>query len=381
MEFLPDSLSRHILPERPIPYRRALEIAIQVCRGLSHAHNNGVVHRDIKPPNILLTEDGTVKITDFRLVREVGSSGGVVQTQAIASWQYAPPEQQLSNRPIDYRADIYSLGVTLFEMLTGSLPFRGESRPVEIEHRESPVPPIPEHLGVPGDVEAIVHRAMEKRPEDRFANADAMATALTNALTASSGRDPRPAQRSSSVTQPTRPPTPPKTPVVNSAARSASSRTSNANPWLLFGGLTVVVVIALLGAAVLMTRPSGPSPESLFPQLAVEFQNWRNRWVALYGEPPYIMEGVFSGSIPIQIPMCGLVTAHGGFGFKGFETNDSVKLGNQKIVLAGRHKLDGSIWTSRGYTVEVRPPTLLEIQLVTKKYNDQLRKFLDLCIQ
>ena len=208
MEFLPDSLSGHILPERPIPYRRAVEIALQVCRGLSQAHNNGVVHRDIKPPNILLTEDGTVKIADFGLAREVGSSGGVVPTRAIATWEYAPPEQQLSNQPIDHRADIYSLGVTLFEMLTGSLPFRGEYRHVEIEHRESPVPRIPEHLGVPGNVEDIVRRAMEKRPEDRFANADAMATALTNALAASSGRDPQPVRPSSRGTPAAPPPRP-----------------------------------------------------------------------------------------------------------------------------------------------------------------------------
>ena len=92
MEFLPDSLSRQIRSARPIPYRRSAEIALQVCRGLSQSHNNGVVHRHIKPPNMLLTEDGTVKIADLRLARGLDSSGGIIPTQALGSWQCAPLE-------------------------------------------------------------------------------------------------------------------------------------------------------------------------------------------------------------------------------------------------------------------------------------------------
>jgi hypothetical protein len=93
------------------------------------------------------------------------------------------------------------------------------------------------------------------------------------------------------------------------------------------------------------------------------------------------MQEVFSGSAPIHLPMCGVVTASGGVGFKRFESSDSVPLGRQTIVLSGSHSLKGSIWYRSGYTLEVRPPTLLGIGSVTNKYNMQLRHFLDLCTQ
>ena len=137
----------------------------------------------------------------------------------------------------------------------------------------------------------------------------------------------------------------------------------------------IVAIIFLFG----VQWSSGPDPELVFSPLQDEFQDWRNRWVELYGEPPYVQLGSFSKGISIQLPPCGIVTAYGGHGFKGFEPSRSVALGQQEIVLAGEHKLDGSIWSNRSYTVEVRPPKLSGIGSVTKKYNEQLRTFLDLC--
>ena len=91
MEFLPDSLERHMRGGQPIPYRRAVEIAIQVCRGLAHAYSQGVIHRDIKPGNILLTSDGNAQVTDFGIARAIVSSTRAPQTGAASTYHYMPP--------------------------------------------------------------------------------------------------------------------------------------------------------------------------------------------------------------------------------------------------------------------------------------------------
>ena len=96
---------------------------------------------------------------------------------------------------MDGRADLYSLGILLYELLTRSVPFQGEAiEAIYVQHREAPVPPIPGHLDVPRAVEDMVRRALEKSPEDRFANADAMAAAFAGALTGAVSREPQPAQ-------------------------------------------------------------------------------------------------------------------------------------------------------------------------------------------
>jgi len=188
MEYVPDSLDKHVRDGQPLPYQRAVEIAIQVARGLAHAHENGVVHRDIKPQNILLTVDGTVKITDFGIARALASSTQSRGTRTMGTPWYMSLEQWSGSR-VDGRANLYSLGILFYEMLTGSVPFQGEAiEAIYVQHREAYVPPIPGHLDVPGAVEDMVRRALEKSPEDRFADADAMAAALEGALTGASGR-------------------------------------------------------------------------------------------------------------------------------------------------------------------------------------------------
>ena len=146
MEFLPDSLDKNIRPGQPIPYQRAVEIAIQVSRGLAYAHTQGVVHRDIKPGNILLTSDGDAQVTDFGIARAIVSSSRASQTGAAGTYHYMPHEQW-TGATIDQRADIYALGVTLFQMLTGDVPFDGVG-PGEIflKHRDERVPRFPKSV-------------------------------------------------------------------------------------------------------------------------------------------------------------------------------------------------------------------------------------------
>ena len=143
MEFLPDSLDKNIRPGQPIPYQRAVEIAIQVSRGLAHAHTQGVVHRDIKPGNILLTSEGDAQVTDFGIARAILSSSRAAQTGAAGTYHYMAPEQW-TDPIISPTADIYALGVTLFQMLTGEVPFDGAG-PGEIflKHRDEQVPSFP----------------------------------------------------------------------------------------------------------------------------------------------------------------------------------------------------------------------------------------------
>ena len=163
MEYVPDSLDKHLRGRHSLPQDQAVQIAIQICKALEYAHSNGVIHRDIKPQNILLTEDGIAKVSDFGIARAIASSTQSRTTRAVGTPFYMAPEQWTGS-PADAKADIYSLGVLLYELLTGSPPFQGDSvEAIYVQHRETPVPPIPSDRGVPKVLEDVVRRAMEKR--------------------------------------------------------------------------------------------------------------------------------------------------------------------------------------------------------------------------
>ena len=178
MEYLPNALDRLLNSQRRLSPRRATEIAVQICRGLAHAHERGVIHRDIKPANILLTDDGDVKIADFGIVRALASSTRSRGTSNLGTPYYMSPEQW-NDEQIDGRADIYSLGILLYEMLTGSAPFQASSiQAIYVQHQNATVPEIPRNLNVPTTLEQALNRALAKRPELRFQSAEAMEWAL-----------------------------------------------------------------------------------------------------------------------------------------------------------------------------------------------------------
>ena len=255
MEYVPDSLDKHIRAGQPLPYQEAVEIAVQVCRGLAHAHENGVIHRDIKPQNILLTEDGTVKVSDFGIARALASSTRSQTNSVMGTPHYMAPEQWESGR-LDARLDQYGLAIVLYETLSGMPPFQGESMAaLFVQHREAPVPPIPGHLDVPRAVEDVVRQALEKNPEDRFANASAMAGALEGALTGAVSREPRPAQPPTPGTPAAPPPRPPQPPSVG--AGTGGGRTGSIPVWLMFGGLGAVVLVALTVVATMVIGGDG----------------------------------------------------------------------------------------------------------------------------
>lgn len=160
------------LKRGPIPPEKAVAIAFQIAQGLSRAHEAGIVHRDVKPANIMVTVRGEVKILDFGLSRFGAQQRLTKSGTTLGTAAYMSPEQA-NGEPVDYRADVWSLGVVLYEMLSADLPFRGEHEPAmlySIVH-ENPKP-LPET--VPAGLRAIVSRALNKDPEARYSSAQPM---------------------------------------------------------------------------------------------------------------------------------------------------------------------------------------------------------------
>jgi len=174
MEYIDgEPLSAIIKAEAPLIATQAASIGIGISKALSYAHRHGVVHRDVKPSNVLITTDGQVKVTDFGIARAIGSDEQVTQTGLVmGTATYFSPEQA-QGLPVDGRSDIYSLGVVLYEMVTGQPPFSGDN-PVSIAYQHvREQPPMPRSLipEIPVDLETIIMQAMAKMPGERYGTA------------------------------------------------------------------------------------------------------------------------------------------------------------------------------------------------------------------
>jgi serine/threonine-protein kinase len=170
--------------ERVLPEPVALDYAIQIASGLAYAHRQGLLHRDVKPANILVTKDDVVKLSDFGIARAVSEHTlGVTQPgMVMGSVAYISPEQA-QGHDIDERSDLYSVGVVLYQMLTGALPFTGDNAvAVALKHVSADAPAIdPKAAGVSPAVASIVARLLRKDPRERFASATELASALREA--------------------------------------------------------------------------------------------------------------------------------------------------------------------------------------------------------
>jgi serine/threonine-protein kinase len=249
MEYVNGRTLKEILAvEGRLPVRRALEITAEICSALEFSHRHGIIHRDIKPGNVMLTQTGQIKVMDFGIARALAASGSTMtQTSAvIGTAQYLSPEQA-RGEAVDARSDVYATGCVLYELLCGQPPFVGDS-PVSVAYqhvREDARPPSLLNREVTPAVDAVVLKALAKNPLNRYQSAAEMRADL---LRAAAGR-PVHAEPvlinhpPGATTRPMRP-----APGARPLPSRPEHRRRRANPWAVAGlsGLAVVAVIALV---------------------------------------------------------------------------------------------------------------------------------------
>jgi beta-lactam-binding protein with PASTA domain/predicted Ser/Thr protein kinase len=249
MEYVEGRTLRQVLDAegRLLP-QRALEITAQVCSALDEAHRAGIVHRDVKPGNVMLTPAGEVKVMDFGIARAMtGLTSTMTQTAAvIGTAHYLSPEQARGEH-VDARSDVYSTGCLLYELLTGSPPFVGDSAiSVAYQHvREDPVPPSRVDPDVPTAVDAIVLKAMAKNPANRYQSAAELRADIDRALAG------RPVEATPVLADETRVLTPP--PPTTVLLRHQQPRTGRGFAYLMLAVATLAVFIlaVLVGRSLL----------------------------------------------------------------------------------------------------------------------------------
>jgi serine/threonine-protein kinase len=173
-------LKRIIKEEAPLSIERALNIAIQVCAGIGYAHRSGLVHADVKPQNILVTTADVVKVTDFGIAQAAAETQMLQRQQIVwGSPHYFAPEQAQGEQPTP-AADVYAIGIVLFEMLTGKLPFTGtDQQELALAHIKNSVPHVQDYNPrIPINLDKIVYKVMSKNPRDRYADADKLGNIL-----------------------------------------------------------------------------------------------------------------------------------------------------------------------------------------------------------
>jgi serine/threonine-protein kinase len=226
----------------PLPVRRALEVGLDVARALAFAHNQGLVHRDVKPQNVLLTQDGHAKVTDFGIVRSLGVAGNTETGTVLGTSHYIAPEQARGEH-VDAQTDVYSFGVVLFELLTGEVPYGGESfLGVAMRHVNDPVPSVLERRpDTPLRLGSLVERCMAKTPGDRPRSMDVVVAELEACL---AELDAKGGEESTMIVK-----APPPTP----QARPRAPRRRGRLAWPL---LAILVLAAVAAIAIALARGS-----------------------------------------------------------------------------------------------------------------------------
>jgi eukaryotic-like serine/threonine-protein kinase len=277
MEYVDGVTLASRLQQGPVPVADAVYYIDQVLAALVYAHQMNVVHRDIKPGNMMLTPQGVVKLMDFGIARPGNEAGMTITGTTLGSLNYMSPEQ-VKGESVDARSDLYSVGLSLYEILTGRLPFRGDSgySLMVAQLQQLPEPPIVLRPDLPKPLNDIILMVLAKEPEKRFQSATAFRNALKSALpqgaaAVGAGRSGVPSATTifmdptapiAAAQPPTAPVHQPTRPATVAAAASASGATMQPSPpaaqkshrglWMAVGGILVVAILA--GAAVYVPR-------------------------------------------------------------------------------------------------------------------------------
>ncbi|OVE78618.1 hypothetical protein BVY00_02345, partial [bacterium G20] len=176
------------IKERPLKLEEAIDIAVQISKGLTEAHQAGIIHRDIKPANVIITKKNEAKILDFGLAKLTGQTKLTKVGSTLGTAAYMSPEQ-LKGNPVDHRTDIWALGVMMYEMITGQLPFKGdyEQAITYAILNEEPEPMTALRTGIPVALEGIVFKLMAKDPKQRYQHVDEVPVDLGNVERGTSG--------------------------------------------------------------------------------------------------------------------------------------------------------------------------------------------------
>ncbi|HEX3223824.1 MAG TPA: Stk1 family PASTA domain-containing Ser/Thr kinase [Nocardioides sp.] len=269
MEYVAGRTLRDILREgRKILPERALEITSGVLSALDYSHRAGIIHRDIKPGNVMLTPSGDVKVMDFGIARAISdASSTMTQTAAVVGTaQYLSPEQA-RGEPVDSRSDVYSAGCLLYELLTGRPPFIGDS-PVAVAYqhvREQAPPPSDHDTELPAEIDAIVMKSLAKRVEDRYQSAGAMRNDIERYLAGHPVHvtpPPLPVEPPTTVTNPTTVVTPVPPPVEE------EDDDRGTRPGLLVFLAILLVIVLGLAAYLLPKMFASPTDQVQVPRLA-----------------------------------------------------------------------------------------------------------------
>ena len=258
MEYLPGgTLKDRILKRGALAPRTAAAVALQIAEALRAAHAAGVVHRDIKPHNVLVTDTGDIKVGDFGIARAATSSTMTRTGSILGTAHYISPEQAMGE-PVSQGSDLYSLGVVLYEMLTGTLPYDAEtSIGIAMKHVNGHlVPPRELNPEVPEGINAVTTKLLAKSPEERYADADELIEDLERVL---EGFEPAAAKTTRVTTRPT-----PAAGTAQTQTMGAPKRVrSRGRPWILF----LLLLILLLGGLAYALLTLGP------PRTAPDLQN------------------------------------------------------------------------------------------------------------
>ncbi len=253
MEYLDGVTVASRLEAGPIPPTDAIHYSKQILSALGYAHKLNVIHRDVKPSNMMLTAQGVVKLMDFGIARPNNDLGMTLTGTTLGSLNYMSPEQ-VRGSEVDARSDLYSFGVSLYEMVTGQLPFQGNSNySVMSAHIEqAPPPPINLRPDLPKGLNEIILMSMAKEPKDRFQSDEAFANALETVLTGAAPPAPRPrtaaaavaAPAALSAAQPPAAPTQPSTTAAAAAVGPAPRSSGHRGFYMALGGVLVVAILA-----------------------------------------------------------------------------------------------------------------------------------------